>query len=78
MVADFRSEQVADIILECMADFIGIRSQILSEGIAWHAGRSFKRIENAEALSTDAKAPRFAASSFSRHVFLSEAMRCKI
>ena len=27
MVADFRSEQVADIILECMADFIGIRSQ---------------------------------------------------
>jgi hypothetical protein len=25
MVADFRSEQVADIILECMADFIGIR-----------------------------------------------------
>jgi len=26
MVADFRSEQVADIILECMADFIGIRT----------------------------------------------------
>ena len=26
MVADFRSEQVADIILECMADFIGIRN----------------------------------------------------
>jgi len=25
-VADFRSEQVADIILECMADFIGIRT----------------------------------------------------
>jgi hypothetical protein len=28
MVAGFRSEQVADIILECMADFIGIRSPI--------------------------------------------------
>jgi len=28
MVADFRSEQVADIILECMADFIGIRREL--------------------------------------------------
>ena len=36
MVADFRSEQVADIILECMADFIGIRRLFIETDAAGH------------------------------------------